>query len=137
MKGCRAGACKAPRVSVEDTPGHIIAATDVIREAQTPPSASRKVSSQDPSTVGTSSNSLSGKPTQIEEELNLLSAGMLPPRYKGLVSTSICLALLRFHKSVKRCPQRKLLEWVLLDNIRINNRYPYSPWLSFALTCYA
>lgn len=56
-----------------------------------------------------SNNSDKGELAQIEEELSLISAGMLPPRYKDLISTSVHLAPLHFHESVRYYPQKKRL----------------------------
>lgn len=85
--------------------------------------------------VGASSNSYGRGPTQAEEELNLVSVGMLPSHYKGLVSTSIYLAPPQFHESMERCPLRKLLKRILADNIRVSNHYSYSSRLFFASSC--
>lgn len=101
LKGVVVGACKAPRVGVKDTLGRTTTATNVIGEAQLSPSTPRRVSKQGPSAVRTSSSSLGGRLAHIEEELNLVSANMLSPCYKGLVFAFIHLALPQFHESVE------------------------------------
>lgn len=92
-------------MGIEDSPGR--AAVDTSMDDQLAISTvvgPKEVSSQGLSSNGGNNSSYKDGSAQIEEELNLISAGMLPPRYKELVSASAHLAPPRFHESIRRCP---------------------------------
>lgn len=105
------GPRKAPRVEIEDALGHVI--VDAVADNQPATSTtaySKEVDPQDAPIVGGSGSLHGEESTQVKEELSLISAGMLPPRYKELVSTSIHLAPPCFHEGVRCYLQKKLLE---------------------------
>lgn len=107
------GVHNAPRrVGVETAAGNRLA-TSTVAQGQ-------EVDSQDASATNDSGSLPRDELALVEKVLGLVLAGVLPPRYKELISASIHLAPLRFHEGVSCCPPKKLLEWALADNIWVS-----------------
>lgn len=84
-------------MSIKDVPNHTTVAMDTIGEDQPVPLPTvvpGVVTLLGLFAVGSSSSSHSGEPAQIEEELRLISVGILPPCHKGLVSAFVILPFL-------------------------------------------
>lgn len=93
LRSVVAGSRKAPLVGIEDASGCVTMDTAVGSQLITSTIAYLKeVDSHDTPVVGGSSSLHREESAQIKEELNLISAGMLPLCYKDLVSASIHLA---------------------------------------------
>lgn len=102
---------KAPRVGIDDAPRSV--AADIVAGGQPVTSTiayGQEVSLQGALTASGSGSSHGDESAQVEEELSLILAGMLPPHYKELVLASIHLASLRFHEGERYYFQKKLLE---------------------------
>lgn len=114
--------CKALRVRVEDTPGSATAAVDLTDDEPTsfPSASAREGSDQAGSSSGRASGDDREEPMPSEVKLGLIAVGMLSPRCRELVSASVHLAPHRFHEVVRQSSQRKLLERLLVDNIRVS-----------------
>lgn len=97
-KGVAVGACKALKMSVEDSPHHAFATTVTIKEAQ--PSSSTILPLREPSKANPNNSYHSQARILTEEELSLIASGMLPPNYKDLASTSVHLTPLEFHEGL-------------------------------------
>lgn len=106
------------------TCGRVTAEAAVSNQPETTTVApEEEIDSQGASASSDGSSSHGGKLAQVEEELSLISASLLSPRYKELVLASIHLAPLRFHEGVSYCPSKKLLERTLTDNIWVSCLY--------------
>lgn len=86
-------------------------------------SPEEEVDWQGPFVSGGGGSSHGKESAQAEEELSLISADLLLPRYRELVLASIHLAPPCFHEGVSCYPLKKLLERTLADNIRVSCLY--------------
>lgn len=94
-------------MGIEDAPKRVIVDVTTGDQPIAPIVAYSKGVNSQGTLAAEDSGSLHGdESAPTEEELNLVSAGVLPPHYKKLVSASIRLALAHFHEIVRCCLRR-------------------------------